>query len=141
MRLSRLDALRIAVQSEEENQRLTAEVDEMRPKAQALDLISTSDGSMAITNAAKLLQMRPVDLFTWLDENKWTYRRTQRGPRSAYQNRLEAGVLEYKIVPLDQGYGNQKTAMQVRITPKGLTKLAAILEKASAVQSGDARVL
>jgi phage regulator Rha-like protein len=48
---------------------LQAEVSELRPASQALDRIAASDGSVCITDAAKMLQMRPKELFAFLRNN------------------------------------------------------------------------
>lgn len=111
------EALRLAAELAEENA-------EMKPKAKALDLIATSDGSLCITNAAKDLQMRPKDLFAWLSANKWIYRRTGGSGWIAYQDKLQSGYLEHKVTVVSRTDGSEKTTEQVRVTPKGLAKLA-----------------
>jgi len=55
-------------------QALASQVAELEPKAKALDLIATHDGSLNITNAAKTLQVRPKKLFDFLSARKWIYR-------------------------------------------------------------------
>jgi anti-repressor protein len=96
----------------------------MRPKVDALDRIATADGSMCITDAAKLLQMRPKDLFDWLHRHKWTHRRRGKSGWIAYQERLQNGFLEHKVTTVECSDGTEKIVEQVRILPKGLAKLA-----------------
>lgn len=55
---------------------LEGKVADLAEKEEALDRISTADGSMCVTDAAKALQMRPKDLFSWLSQNGWIYKRT-----------------------------------------------------------------
>jgi len=123
-RLSRVEILNLALEAEHENQLLTAQLNEVAPKAEALDRIANSDGSLCITDAAKDLQMRPRDLFAWLSEHKWIYRRAGGSGWIAYQDRIQTGLLEHKVTLVSRGDGSEKTTEQVRVTPKGLTVLA-----------------
>lgn len=107
-------------------------VKEQAPKVAALDRIATADGSMCITAAAKHLQVRPKDLFRWLSENKWIYRRQGNKSYLAYQNRIQQGVLEHKVTTQIFGDGIEKIYEQVRVTPKGLTKLSEVFETQAA---------
>lgn len=123
--LSRFDILKMAMQAEEENLKLSSKVEEMTTQVEALNRIASfSDGSLCITNAAKDLQMRPKDLFAWLSEHKWIYKRTGGAGWIAYQEKLQQGVLEHKITVVSRTDGSEKTTEQVRITSKGLAKLA-----------------
>jgi Rha family phage regulatory protein len=97
------------------------------PKAEALDRISTADGSLNITEAAKALQVRPKDLFTFLSTNGWTYRRAGSGTWLGYQTRTNAGDLVHKVETLLQADGSERVCEQVRVTPQGLTKLAKLM--------------
>lgn len=131
-KLSRLEILQIAMKAEEENQRLLAEVQVMKPKVEALDRISTSDGSLCVTDAAKALQMRPKDLFQWLNANNWIYRRAGNGHWIGHSDKLKQGCIEHKVSVVSRSDGSEKTTEQVRITPKGLTKLS---ERLSATEN------
>ncbi|MEJ6520344.1 phage antirepressor KilAC domain-containing protein [Shewanella bicestrii] len=94
-----------------------------QPKADALDRIATADGSLCITDAAKHLQMRPKDLFAFLQQDKWIYRR-QGTSWLGYQDKLQQGLLEHKITEVERGDGSNKITSQVRVTPKGLAYLS-----------------
>lgn len=122
--LSRFDILKIAMQSEEENLKLLEKVEEMTPQVEALQRISSSDGSMCITNVAKDLQMRPKDLFAWLSQHKWIYKRTGGAGWIGYQEKLQQQLLEHKVTVVTRTDGSEKVTEQVRITSKGLAKLA-----------------
>ena len=102
---------------------LQGEVEEMRPKTQALDRIADSEGSLCITDAAKTLQVTPKALFTFLRSNGWIYSRGG-GAEIAYQDKLVSGLLEHKTTTVSRTDGSEKTVSQVRVTPKGLTRLA-----------------
>lgn len=64
--LSRLQLIELAMKAEQERVALSEKVAVLAPKAEALDRISKSDGSVCITTAAKNLQIQPKDLFSWL---------------------------------------------------------------------------
>jgi len=106
---------------------LQTTVSELTPKAEGLDRISRADGEMCISTAAKILQMRPKDLFQWLQKNNWIFRRgTEWMPYSA---REAQGVLFCKISTFNRTDGSQRTCYQTLVTAKGLAKLAEILSK------------
>ncbi|WEJ86873.1 MAG: phage antirepressor KilAC domain-containing protein [Klebsiella huaxiensis] len=106
---------------------LEHKVDEMLPDVEALDRIAKAEGSMCITNAAKILQVQPKYLFRLLSESHWIYRRT--GGRSwlPYQDKIQSGVLESKVTTVTRSDGSEKVVEQVLITPKGITKLAKMI--------------
>jgi len=122
--LSTMEILKIAMEAEEQKALLKTEVEELKPKAEALDRIATSDGSMCITNTAKDMQMRPKDLFAWLSSHQWIYKRTGGAGWIAYQEKLQQGLLEHKVTVVSRTDGSEKVTEQVRVTAKGLTKLA-----------------
>ncbi len=108
---------------------LEERVGELQPKAEALDRIAkVTDGSMCITDAAKHLDIAPKQLFTFLSCKEWIYRRLGNKNWVGYQDKIQQGLLEHKIVVIgSDDDGNDKTAPQVRITRKGLTKLSEML--------------
>ena len=103
---------------------LEGEVEEMRPQVQALERIALSEGSLCITDAAKTLQVQPKALFSFLREHHWIYTRQGDNSYIAYQGKLQAGYLEHKTMVVSRSDGSEKTTTQVRVTPKGLTRLA-----------------
>ena len=109
---------------------LESKLEETKPKVQALDRLATADGSLCITDAAKQLQMRPKDLFAYLSINQWIYRRTGCANWIAYQDKIQQGLLEHKTTEVTRSDGSTKISDQVRILPKGLTKLAERMEAA-----------
>ncbi|WP_323012888.1 phage regulatory protein/antirepressor Ant [Devosia sp.] len=109
---------------------LEARVGELEPAKEALDRISEADGSLCVTDAAKALQMRPKDLFSWLRTNGWIYRRPGTSHDLGYQSKTTAGLLEHKITTVYRADGSEKITEQVRVTPKGLARLAALIKTA-----------
>jgi phage antirepressor YoqD-like protein/predicted transcriptional regulator len=100
------------------------------PKAAALERLAEADGSLCITDAAKALQVQPKALFSYLRSEGWIYRRTGSDHDVSYQSKLQAGYLEHKVKRLPRPSGPDKITEQVRVTPKGLARLAALLEAA-----------
>lgn len=112
---------------------LEQKVIEQEPKVRALARLAEADGSTCITDAAKDLQMRPKDLFAWLQEHRWIYRRAGGTGWVAYQPRLQSGLLEHKVTTVERTDGSEKIVEQVRVTPKGLARLAELLSTSTRV--------
>jgi anti-repressor protein len=106
---------------------LEEQVTELLPSQQALEKISIADGSLCITDAAKSLQMRPKDLFSFLQENGWIYKRAGCAHYLGYQSKTTQGLLEHKVTTVLRSDGSEKISEQVRVLPKGLAKLAKLL--------------
>ncbi|HGJ5854398.1 phage antirepressor KilAC domain-containing protein [Arsenophonus nasoniae] len=98
----------------------------MKPDVAALERIAKSDGAMCVTDAAKQLQIRPKALFDFLSGNKWIYRRLG-SPWIGYQDKIQQGLIEHKVTTITRTDGINETKTQVRITPKGIAKLAKLL--------------
>lgn len=111
---------------------LEGQVADMAPRVEAYDRIATADGSLCITDAAKALQVRPKDLFAYLRLHHWIYRRPGTSHDLGYQAKVQAGYLEHKVKTVTLPDGTERIAEQVRVTPKGLGKLAVIFGKAEA---------
>lgn len=110
---------------------LEAKVANLSDKGEALDRLATADGSLSITEAAKALQVRPKDLFCFLAQNGWTYRRPGGSHWLGYQSKTMAGFLEHKVTTVLRADGSEKVTEQVRVTSKGLTKLAMSVKTAA----------
>ena len=106
------------------NLQLTTELAEATPKAAALDIISSADGSLCITDAAKALQMRPSDLFKYLTTEGWIYKRAGNSHQLGYSTHVRKGWLTHKVTTIQRVDGTEKIVEQVRITSSGLTQLA-----------------
>lgn len=107
-----------------------AQIEAMRDDVEALDRIAKADGSLCITDAAKALQMRPKELFGWLRENGWIYKRPGTSHDLGYQSKTASGLLEHKVTTVLRADGSEKVTEQVRVTPKGLAKLAKLIQPA-----------
>ncbi len=106
---------------------LEQKVEVMQPTIDAFDRIATADGSLCLTDAAKALQMRPKDFISFLSQKQWIYKRTGSAHYVGYQDKVQAGFLEHKVTEVTRGDGSNKITEQVRVTPKGLTRLSKLL--------------
>lgn len=107
-------------------------VKEQAPLVSAANtLLVSSEGSLCITDAAKQLQVQPKFMFAYLQGHDWIYKRQGGRTWIAYQTRLKQGLLEHKIEMVQKrnllGIDEDKIVEQVRVTAKGLAKLAALL--------------
>nr|WP_314367675.1 phage antirepressor KilAC domain-containing protein [uncultured Acinetobacter sp.] len=106
---------------------LEQQVEVMQPTIEAFDRIATADGSLCLTDAAKTLQQEPHKFNKWLNLNDWIYKRNGSKHWVAYQDKIKAGYLEHKVKDIQLPDGTIKITEQVRVTPKGLTKLSKLL--------------
>jgi Rha family phage regulatory protein len=109
---------------------LEKQVQELLPSQAALERLSQAEGSLCITDAAKSLQMRPSDLFAWLRQNGWIYKRVGTSHDLGYSSKTQAGLLEHKVTTVLKADGSEKVTEQVRVTARGLTKLAQLIKPA-----------
>lgn len=96
---------------------LQQQVAEQAPKVEALERLSTARGELALTDAAKALQVRRKDLISWMQEHAWIHKREGTNWK-AYQRRIESGHLVHRVV--ERG---DRLFDQVLVTPKGLARL------------------
>lgn len=105
---------------------LEHQVEEMKPDVDALTRIAKAEGSLCVTDAAKQLQVKPKSLFDLMSHSKWIYRRLGTA-WIAYQDKIQQGLLEHKVTVVKSSTGEDKQVSQVRVTAKGLSKLAKLL--------------
>lgn len=115
----------------EQKQALESRVEQDAPKVEVYERITDSEGSMCLRDAAKALQIQPSKLNVWLQANGWIYRRVGKGGWLAYQDKIQSGHLMHKVTPyIDETNGESRVSEQVRVTPRGLTRIADLLNKA-----------
>ncbi|EPI2106698.1 phage antirepressor KilAC domain-containing protein [Providencia rettgeri] len=105
---------------------LEHQVEEMKPDVDALTRIAKAEGSLCVTDAAKQLQVNPKKLFDLMSHSKWIYRRIG-SVWIGYQDKIQQGLLEHKVSVVKSRTGEDKQVSQVRVTAKGLSKLAKLL--------------
>lgn len=107
-------------------------VAEQAPQVATLHRIAAADGSLCMRDAAKVLQVRPVDLRRWLVAHGWVYQRPGHSGWLAYQDRIQQGVMCHKVTTVQREDGTDKVVEQARITSKGIARIGAELAKAAA---------
>lgn len=130
--LTRMDLIKLAMEAESERLALEHQVAEQAPKVAALERIAEAEGSLCLRDAAKALQVRPIALRNLLLAQRWIYGRPGHSGWLAYQDRIQQGLLTHKVTTLARLDGSDKVVEQVRITPKGITRLAQMLQKEAA---------
>ncbi|MCA0961148.1 phage antirepressor KilAC domain-containing protein [Salipiger bermudensis] len=104
-----------------------AQIEDMREDVEADERLTKADGSLNVTEAAKNLGVRPKDLFTWLSTNGWIYKRPGGNAWLGYQSKTNTGYLEHKSTTVLRADGSEKITEQVRVTAKGLSRLARLM--------------
>lgn len=89
--------------------------------------MSHTEGSLTITEAAKVLKVKPRLLFGVLDAHGYIYRKGNKSPWSASQKAIDAGELEMTIRQVTYRDGSRTMVPQVRVTMSGLTIFASLL--------------
>ena len=118
-----LESLKLAVKLEEEKQALALELKDEKAKT---SLLEKSDDNVEVREAAKLLNMKPTELFTWLEENKWFYKpKSNSKHKVAYQAKINRGYLEQCTTFINDAF----EVSFIKITPKGLSYLASKFSK------------
>ncbi|QFT84978.1 Phage antirepressor protein KilAC domain protein [Halomonas sp. THAF12] len=111
---------------------LESTVSEQAPKVDAYDRISNAEGSLCLTDASKHLQVQRKRLIAWLHANRWIYRRVGNKNWVAYEERRKQQVLTHKTTTITLDDGSERLCEQVRVTPKGLAKLAVVFDQEAA---------
>lgn len=128
-----VQAARAWADAMERQQQAIAQVAELQPKAQALEAISHSAGSLGIREAAKAVGMGQNEFVAWcVDKNKpvtsrFMYR-DDAGVLHAYSHRIDAGMMTEKLNTFVGGDGRDRSAPRVKFTPKGITHIAKMLK-------------
>lgn len=105
-------------------------VAELSPKAIAYDRLDASEGAVNVRIASKMLNVPERKFSKWLEANGWAFRQNGIGPLQAYVDKRNRGYLEHRPHTYhDSQRGEDKTVVQMMITPKGLARLAQIFAK------------
>lgn len=113
---------------------LETKVAEQAPKVAAFDRIKLADGLVCIRDAAKALGVSErKELVPWLLNNKWCYRRPGTNKLIGYSDKTAAGsgYLDHKCVTAQDMDGVDVERVQVKITAKGMAKLAEVFAQKS----------
>ncbi|WP_338022615.1 phage antirepressor KilAC domain-containing protein [Bartonella australis] len=106
---------------------LESKVKEQEPKVAAYEHLTRADGTMCITDAAKILGTSPKRLFSYLSQNQWIYRRMGSTPYIPYQEKIQSGLMDCPTKVISRPDGSEKIVSDARVTSKGLARLSEIL--------------
>jgi phage antirepressor YoqD-like protein len=125
------DALRLAADKAEENERLLGVIQLQAPKVAAIERLAAARGAVCLTDAAKLLQVAPRRFTAWLIDRDWIYQRGKKRRLAAAQIRIDQGFMTHKVTELkpDELTGEPRAVAQPLVTPKGLIRLGEMLQE------------
>ncbi|MCB4805165.1 phage antirepressor YoqD-like protein [Methylobacterium brachiatum] len=127
------EALRLAADASEEAERQRALADDRQrvieaqaPAVAVVERIRASDATLSVTEAAKMLKVQTKPLFTFMQERGWIFRKGGRGRWQGSSKILAQGLLAHDGFPVMTATGPVE-AYTVKVTPKGVARLAALL--------------
>ncbi|WP_413154851.1 antA/AntB antirepressor family protein [Bartonella sp. cb54] len=106
-----------------ENERKDTIIAQLEPKAKVLEGLTRSDGLFGLTEAAKVLEIRPKDLIDYLRGHDWVYRRAPSSPLLPYQDKIKRGLMDCPTITIQRLDGTEKVLPSTKITTKGLACL------------------
>jgi len=116
-----------------DNQKKAALIEEQTQQISKLDAILDRiyhiKDSLLLTDAAKTLEVKPHWLGQYLSDTKWFYKHKKAKHWTGFQDKIDKGYLVHKLKDYRDQYGNLHSHSQVRITPKGMIKLAEQINK------------
>lgn len=121
------EALRLAADLAEQKDRIAAQLAIAAPKLEAFDRIAEADGCLGLQEAGKALQQKPNKFIAWLREKGWIYRRAGSKNNLGHSEKVNAGYVTHKVTTVQREDGSEKVVEQALITPKGLARLAILL--------------
>ena len=126
------EALRLAADQAEQNQKLSLVILQQAPKVAAIKRLAAAHGAVCLTDAAKLLQINPRQFIEWMINRNWLYQRGKRKRLAADQFRIDQGLMTHKVTELKANdmTGEVRAVAQPLVTPKGLARLAEMLQEA-----------
>lgn len=123
--LSKMDILKLAMESEEErlkleqsNQQLASKVEQDAPKVLFAERVYISPDAISVGEAAKIIGTGQRRLFDFLRNIGWISRRNE-----PYQQKIEQGLLNVKLSNFQHPEHGLKQSVTTVVTGKGLTKL------------------
>lgn len=128
-------ALRAMNILQETVKRQKAQLEEVTPKAEALEELASLDGQHSLRDAAKQCGWTERAFVQKLQELHWVYPAPVTGRKCAYADKVKAGLMDVKNVPIVRSGGQTEGVGQPMITQKGLARLRVIL----GVQPGKVR--
>ncbi|RDL44706.1 hypothetical protein DN730_10005 [Marinomonas piezotolerans] len=129
--LSKMDVLKMALESEEqrlkleqEKQDLIAQIEEAAPKVSFTEQVQRAPDTISVAEAAKIIGTGQRRLFDFLRNIGWISRRNE-----PYQEKIEQGLLNVKLSNFQHPEHGLKQSVTTVVTGKGLTKLKQLWDK------------
>lgn len=101
---------------------LTHKVEELEPKAEFHDKVTSSKDAISLAQAAKTLGTGRNRLCALLRQNKWLRRNNE-----PYQDKIEQGLLDVKLTNWEHPDNGLQQSVTALVTGKGLTKISKML--------------
>lgn len=105
-------------------QQLTAQAEEMRPKALFADSVAAAGTSILIGELAKILRQNGVDtgekrLFVWMRDNGFLIKRNGTDYNMPTQKSMELNLFQIKETVINHSDGHTSVSKTVKVTGKG----------------------
>ncbi|GAO71628.1 phage antirepressor KilAC domain-containing protein [Comamonas sp. E6] len=119
--LTRMDILKLAMESEQARIQAETQLALAAPKAEYVDRYVAANGSLGFRQVAKLLNAKEPEFRAFLEDSKILYRLA--GVLTPYQNHIEAGRFSIKT---GVNQVNEHAFAHARFTPKGVQWIAGL---------------
>ncbi|MBX4336453.1 Rha family transcriptional regulator [Bartonella raoultii] len=106
-------------------------IEDLTPKAMALESLQRHDGLFGLTEAAKILEMQPKQFIQFLQQKGWVYRRAAGGNLLPYQDKIQKQLMDCPTITLQTASGIEKVIPCAKITTKGMGLLSQELKRQS----------
>ncbi|WP_208435737.1 Rha family transcriptional regulator [Bartonella phoceensis] len=106
-------------------------IEDLTPKAMALESLQRHDGLFGLTEAAKILEMQPKQFIQFLQKKGWIYRRAAGGNLLPYQDKIQKQLMDCPTITLQTACGIEKVIPCAKITAKGIGVLSQELKRQS----------
>ncbi|WP_375703788.1 Rha family transcriptional regulator [Bartonella sp. AD13SXNS] len=106
-------------------------IEDLTPKAMALESLQRHDGLFSLTETAKILEMQPKQFILFLQQKGWVYRRAVGGNLLPYQDKIQKKLMDCPTITLQTASGIEKVIPCAKITAKGIGVLSQELKRQS----------
>ncbi|WP_273757342.1 antA/AntB antirepressor family protein [Bartonella sp. MM73XJBT] len=106
-------------------------IEDLTPKAMALESLQRHNGLFGLTEAAKILEMQPKQFIQFLQQKSWVYRRAAGGNLLPYQDKIQKQLMDCPTITLQTACGIEKVIPCAKITAKGIGVLSQELKRQS----------
>ncbi|WP_375681680.1 Rha family transcriptional regulator [Bartonella sp. AP30XZML] len=104
-------------------------IEDLTPKAMALESLQRHNGLFGLTEAAKILEMQPKQFILFLQQKGWVYRRAAGGNLLPYQDKIQKKLMDCPTITLQTASGIEKVIPCAKITAKGIGVLSQELKR------------